>query len=725
MSDKITFDLAKERWLPCLDLQGKPMKEELSLRDVFAEAHRVSAIQGDSPLVTIALYRFLLTLLYHTMYLNLKRPTKVDDWQRLWEQRRTGFEMRLLDDYFQRFNDRFDLFHSQYPFYQNSDAMGKKGEQGDSFSKSVAELVPEISWGNNATLLDHRFERDGFSLSSAEAARRLIAIQAFGLQGLSGFTKKNYRNAPLVDSVILLAQGDTVFETLVLNMQLYPIKGDSNDNPWWDSSNMPEWEDARSADNEGGYAPRGLLDYLTWQNRLVLLKPPESREDFVVRKMKMSRGYKLKLDEAEFDPMKSFQRKKKKEKVVYEQLRWDENRALWRDSTTLFSVHVKESKERPPRAFHFISDLMIYHNLPLDISHRYRFSAFGLSPQQASVNFFRHETFPLPLEYLRDPEAFQKFKANMAYAEKMGKKLENACAYIKARLYPGSDKPSKTTQKARAVFTENVKRHYWTHLQTLFFPMMLRTATEVATRDQETTQWHSQVDTAVQIAFDEAIASLGTTAKAYELYVRGYEKIWPTKRKKKGDDEKMEIDKPTAQNKQVVQARRFVAYLQRLKASDKGAGAMAEMRHTLNHSAPPETQPMFKYIARWMNEEGIGYKEYMIQPLCLTASLFALHPDNVDDDSNMGTHLAMLCPPRGNMNPESVERRFSRLLETSFDELPNYLAQIVRLLKSREQGINYARLLADIQQWNEPTFANQVKRRWAREFWFRVTTKNK
>ncbi len=171
MSDGITFDLTEERWLPCLDLQGKPMKEELSLREVFVQAHQLSAIQDDSPLVTIALYRFLLAVLYHAIYLDLKRTTKVDDWRQLWEQRHAGFDTRLLDNYFQRFNNpnRFDLFHPQYPFYQNLDAMGD-----DSFPKSVAELVPEISWGNNATLLDHRFERDGFSLTPAESARRRL-----------------------------------------------------------------------------------------------------------------------------------------------------------------------------------------------------------------------------------------------------------------------------------------------------------------------------------------------------------------------------------------------------------------------------------------------------------------------------------------------------------------------------------------------------------------------
>ena len=71
----------------------------------------------------------------------------------------------------------------------------------------------------------------------------------------------------------------------------------------------------------------------------------------------------------------------------------------------------------------------------------------------------------------------------------------------------------------------------------------------------------------------------------------------------------------------------------------------------------------------------------------------------------MGTHMARLCLGSNNMKVESVERRFSRLLETPFENLRDYLSQVIRLVKSREVPVNWARLLVDIRQWNEPTYA--------------------
>jgi CRISPR system Cascade subunit CasA len=717
MSQEYSFNLIEKGWLPCLDLSGRPLADELSLRDLFGRVHEISAIRGESPLVTISLHRLLLALLYHTVYLHLRRPFRhPDDWLKMWGQRERGSDRKMFEDYFGRFGDRFDLFHPEQPFYQSRDAAG------DTFGKSVSEMIHEVASGNNATLFDHSFDSDGFALSPAQAARRVVAIQSFGLQGLSGIQKKNFRTAPLVDDVVFLAQGDSLFETLLLNLQDYRPKS-KHDCPVWARLDLPEWQDVRSADDASGYLSDGLLDYLTWQNRLVWLQPGEA-----VRWMKMSRGYRLRLDDAETDPMKSYVRKVKDEQPFFEVVRWNEQRALWRDSTTFFSVHV-DGTERPPRAFRSLHDLLVQANADVarDLT-PYRFSAFGISAKQAGVNFFRHETFPLPLGILRNEDVFGKLKVNLGYAEKVGRKLSLACDIIKKRMYPGEDKSGKA---ARVAFSENVMRRYWSHLETLFHPMLVRTAQADVTLEDESQRWQVEVNAAVRNAFDEAIAGLGSTAEAYELYVRGSEKLWgnPLKRKtkqaksasKSGGDEQMQVGK-LKQDTRLEQATRFIAYLERLKASDKGAAAMAELRQAVDRVEPFETLPMFKHVARWLNEEGLGYKPYLIQPLCLVASLFALHPEN-SDGGNMGTHLALLCSPTGKMSAESVERRFNRLLETPFDELRTYLPQVIRLLRSGERPVNWARVLADIEQWDEPMLANEVKRGWAREFWFRVTKK--
>ena len=347
MTDKQhTFNLIRQPWLPCLDLSGEPLDHEVSLRDVFVGARQISAIQGETPLVTISLYRFLLAVLLAALRHADQAPRRVEEWATLW--RKNTFELDLLDIYFDAFGDRLDLFHPQYPFYQSLDAQGKKDEQGDSFSKRMPDMMHEIAWGHNPTLFDHRFESAGFALSPAQATRRLVAIQVFGLGGLSGFARKNFRIARLVKDVILLAQGNDLFETLMLNLPL-TTKAEKHDSPCWDSSKIPDWKDPRSADRDEGYSPYGILDYLTWQNRLVWLKPGDT-----ITQMKMSRGYALKMDrveEVKLESMKSYRRQEKKDGTEYfVPIAWDEHYALWRESATLLNVHV-ESGDRPPQAF--------------------------------------------------------------------------------------------------------------------------------------------------------------------------------------------------------------------------------------------------------------------------------------------------------------------------------------------------------------------------------------
>lgn len=58
----ISFNLIDEPWIPCIRLDGKP--DELSLRAVFAQAHQLREIRGDSPLETASLHRLLLAVLH-------------------------------------------------------------------------------------------------------------------------------------------------------------------------------------------------------------------------------------------------------------------------------------------------------------------------------------------------------------------------------------------------------------------------------------------------------------------------------------------------------------------------------------------------------------------------------------------------------------------------------------------------------------------------------------
>jgi CRISPR system Cascade subunit CasB len=62
-----------------------------------------------------------------------------------------------------------------------------------------------------------------------------------------------------------------------------------------------------------------------------------------------------------------------------------------------------------------------------------------------------------------------------------------------------------------------------------------------------------------------------------------------------------------------------------------------------------------------------------------------------------------------------VERRMSGLLACSFDDLPEHLRHGASLLKAKQIGIDWARLIADLRWWN--TEDRRVQREWARAFW--------
>ncbi len=54
------FELTSEPWIPVRSLNGE--RKEVSLRELFAKAHELECVNDASPLVTLALHRFLIAI---------------------------------------------------------------------------------------------------------------------------------------------------------------------------------------------------------------------------------------------------------------------------------------------------------------------------------------------------------------------------------------------------------------------------------------------------------------------------------------------------------------------------------------------------------------------------------------------------------------------------------------------------------------------------------------
>ena len=518
----VSYDLRTQPWIPCVRNDGAAVT--LSLQATLAEAHTLREPGGESPLVTAALYRLLLAVL-HRVYAG---PADPGAWGAIWDARQ--FDAARLNAYFDRWGDRFDLFHPERPFYQAPDDRVKP--------KSVTALVHHVASGNNATLFDHHTDEGGLALTPPEAARMVVVAQTFGMGGLSGIPGVAFTGAPWVGGIVLLVQGKTLFDTLVLNMLAYnenekpPCQRTSRDRPAW------EQDDPFSPERQ---IPHGYLDYLTWQNRRVLLFPAETANGVLVREMTVAPA--LRLDAEVYDPQKHYRIDKK---LGHLALRFNEDRALWRDSAAIFEM--RGDDYHPPLALKWLGQLQKYTSL--NKADQQRMLALGMANDKAKVEFYRSEQWPLPLAYLDEesgPVLVEALKEITQTAENVSSQLWGAMRTLaQLLLCPESDLEGAHQphpDDINAITRQwDVKRRYWSRLEIPF-----RRTLEFVPRDKGAAMidWQQTLRRTAWNAFDSIAEDLSNDPRALKAYVKargqlagGLKKALPQ------DNGAQEVDQP-------------------------------------------------------------------------------------------------------------------------------------------------------------------------------------
>lgn len=489
------FDLIDNPWIGCITFDGT--SAELGLHAVFERAHQLQGVQGDTPLESGAIYRLLLAILHRVF-----GPKSRIEWLNLKQAGR--FEMQALNAYLECWRHRFDLFDEKRPFYQAADHRARP--------KSVISLMPEMASGNNAAWFDHHTEAEGAEIGAGKAARALLAAQAFGLAGLSGMEQK-FTDAPCTRGVLFLVEGDSLFETLLLNLLIYteeqPLPGSAEDRPCWEMEDP--FQPARTI-------PRGYLDYLTWQNRRVLLLPNQDDEGkTVVREITVAPA--LRLDSSVLDPMKHYRRDEQRGELP---LRFNEERALWRDSQALLQLNMPD-RYRPPLSLHWVDELVDAGYL--DPSRRYRLMALGMANNQAKVEFFREEHLPLPLKFLEDEVLVEQLGTALEWAEATSRSLRQGAERLALLVIsPKSDGLNWqqidriTRQEAQALANHwKVENQYWRELE----PPFLRLVEDLAAGEKGALdKWRAAVEQAAWRALQAAQELAGQSASALKASVR-------------------------------------------------------------------------------------------------------------------------------------------------------------------------------------------------------------
>jgi len=520
-----SFNLLDEDWIPCRVDDGK--RQELSLVNALCQSHKAREILHPSPLITVALHRLLLAIL-HRVY----GPSDWRAWQKIWE--RGSFDEIPIRKYLEQWRRRFDLFDEKYPFYQTS---------GVSFdhATSVAKLVHELASGANKTLFDHTLADRPPVLSPAEATQFLISHQAYAVGGTGSHEKgceqdKYAKNSFLVKGATLLAIGRNLFETLLLNLVHYnpddeePFAFDANkDIPAWERD-----EDVRPADR----LPDGYLDWLTWQSRRIRLKPEiDVQGRLGVREAVIMKGYQLPDNQWRYgrETMIAFRMNKKAiaNHEPWLALAYTEDRALWRDMLSL--IQSVGDKSVRPKTVDWLADLR--NRGVFAGSRAYHLSAYGLCSSKASVIFWRHETLPLPLEFLSSQELVSTLKSALTLAEDAGRVLrESAWHLAKLALIPEESKePGKEAKKDINNMCDELSpgRLYWSRLETPFRRMLEDLPGDTSTDSHGSIvhgahclpKWTDSIRRVALEAFDVASAAIGESARALKARARAEDRF--------------------------------------------------------------------------------------------------------------------------------------------------------------------------------------------------------
>jgi CRISPR system Cascade subunit CasB len=170
-------------------------------------------------------------------------------------------------------------------------------------------------------------------------------------------------------------------------------------------------------------------------------------------------------------------------------------------------------------------------------------------------------------------------------------------------------------------------------------------------------------------------------------------------------------------SERAVADRIFIRFLESL-VQRKDRAALAALRRGSGHHPAAAVEAYGHVMPRVAKDIAPRERDLDERIYLLAASLFAFHQiswpmvDAEKSYTNFGASMARLASAT---ESAGVERRMNALLASSFEDLPEHLRHAVSLLKAKQVGIDWTRLISDLRWWNDED--RRVQREWARAFW--------
>lgn len=488
----VSFNLIDKPWIPCVDHQGRLV--EVGLRDLLLQAHNLQAICCETPLMTAAVMPVVMALLHRVF-----GPEGSDEWHDLWEAGQ--FPSEPLEAYFKQWQNRFDLFHPEYPFYQVRDRRLEP--------QPILYLAESIR--NSETLFNHSTNDNSQPLNPSLAILTLLTAQYFRVGGgRTGTQTPNLINGTLTSGIVFFANGNNLFKTLMLNLVRYPdeqiMPSTLDDKPVWE--NDDPFRNHHLGKQILNLVPNGYLDYLTWQTFHIELFPEiNSSGNIVVPAATVIPV--AKLDQIVHNPQHFYIFNP--EKGDAKPIRFKLDRAMWRDYHSLLSFLDRKSNKKsyvPCAVLSWLTFLVEMEEM-IETDYPFMLTAIGLITEPgkaAKILTYRNESIPIPYLFLRDEKYIHLINDAINITEKAAEILNQSIKKLARQVLMrgGNREPDQKKEVAPLIKHWNVTWLYWSILESKFgeFLDYLLQDTEMAMdmwRQSIRTTSHSALDAAIEM----------------------------------------------------------------------------------------------------------------------------------------------------------------------------------------------------------------------------------
>jgi CRISPR system Cascade subunit CasA len=326
------FNLVNDAWLPVTTQEGN--SKTVGLKEIFSTAHAIKGLNLEFGIQEPAILRMLIACAYRI----LGGPNKDEEWKAIW--RRKFLPEDKINEYFERWSCKFELFSEKAPFFQ----LANLEPENENLWKPATELVLHAPAGNNIPLF-MPVSKDG-TLLPAEAALWLIVRHAWGTTADKSGAKSDpkVKKGKASPSTGILGRigfvapiGKNFFETLLLN--LIPL----NENEQYIANSTtegdcPVWE-AESQNERKNQKPNGICELLTWQGRRIRLVAGEKNGETIVAKVFISAGDDIpKLNDIKsIEPHTSW-RRNKNNNLEFHPFRPVTGQQIWRGLSAILAL---------------------------------------------------------------------------------------------------------------------------------------------------------------------------------------------------------------------------------------------------------------------------------------------------------------------------------------------------------------------------------------------------